>query len=102
MVKEILPELGSTFSEYSLLTSYTKSDCSIPNISLATKLGHNLTLKIPFLSAAMMSVTGYEMTLALGKEGGLGILPARMTIDDQANIVSRIKNYEMGFVEDPV
>ena len=45
MVKEILPELGSTFSEYSLLTSYTKSDCSIPNISLATKLGHNLTLK---------------------------------------------------------
>jgi len=49
----------------------------------------------------MTSVTGYEMALALGKEGGLGVLPARLPIDEQTDIVERIKKHEMEFVEDP-
>lgn len=101
MVKRIIYEPGRTFNEFCLLPGYTKKDCTIQNISLETKLA-GLELKIPLLSAAMTSVTGYEMALALGKEGGIGILPARLLIEDQADIVSRIKNYEMGFVEDPV
>ena len=98
----ILPELGRTFGEYSLLTGYTDENCKIPNISLETKLSDTLCLKIPLLSAAMTSVTGLEMALALGKEGGLGILPLKLPIEEQAEFVKRIKNYEMGFVEVPV
>ncbi len=101
MVKKIIYEPGRTFSEFSLFPSYTGKDCTIQNISLETQLA-GLDLKIPLLSAAMTSVTGYEMALALGKEGGIGILPARLPIENQVDIVSKIKNYEMGFVEDPV
>ena len=42
------------------------------------------------------------MALALGKEGGLGVLPARLSIKEQVDIIDKIKGYEMGFVEDPV
>ncbi|MBW3000007.1 IMP dehydrogenase [Candidatus Woesearchaeota archaeon] len=101
MVKEIINEPGRTFSEYCLLPGYSKKECVIPNITLETNLA-GLYLKIPMLSAAMTSVTGYEMALALGKEGGLGVLPARLPVEEQANIVERIKNYEMGFVEEPI
>ena len=99
MAKEIILVPGRTFSEFSLLPGYTKKIHTIENINLETILG-NLHLRTPMLSAAMMSVTGYEMALALGKEGGLGVLPARL--EDQAGVVKKIKNYEMGFVEDPL
>lgn len=103
MAKEIIIDPpGFTFQEFSLLTGLTKKDCTITNINLETKLADSLVLKIPMLSAAMTSVTGYEMALALGKEGGLGVLPARLPIEEQADIVKRIKSYEMGFVEEPV
>ncbi len=102
MVKEIIYEYGRAFGEFSLLTDYSDRECTIPNINLETKLAHNLILKIPLISAAMTSVTGYEMALALGKEGGLGVLPASLPIEEQANIVRRIKNYEMSFVEEPL
>lgn len=97
----IILEPGRTFDEFSLLPGYTKKDCVITNISLESKLAAGLTLRVPMLSAAMTSVTDYDMALALGKEGGLGILPARLPIREQADIVNRIKNYEMSFVEEP-
>ena len=71
MAKQIIIDPpGLTFQEFSLLTGHTKKDCSISNITLETKIA-DIPLRIPFLSAAMLSVTGYEMALALGKEGGL-------------------------------
>ena len=101
MAKKVILEAGRTFSEFSLLTDYTPKDCNLNSINLKSKLG-NLELGNPFLSAAMTSVTGYEMALALGKEGGLGVLPARLSIKEQVDIINQIKGYEMGFVEDPV
>jgi len=101
MAKKVILEAGRTFSEFSLLTDYTPKECNLNNINLKSKLG-NLELGNPFLSAAMTSVTGYEMALALGKEGGLGVLPARLSIKEQVEIINQIKGYEMGFVEDPV
>ena len=101
MAKKVILEAGRTFSEFSLLTDYTPKECNLNNIDLKSKLG-NLELGNPFLSAAMTSVTGYEMALALGKEGGLGVLPARLSIKEQVEIINQIKGYEMGFVEDPV
>nr|MCK4929648.1 IMP dehydrogenase [Nanoarchaeota archaeon] len=103
MVKKIIIDPhGFTFSQFSLLTDYSSNDCRIQDISLETKLAENLTLRIPLLSAAMRSVTGYEMALELGKAGGLGVLPARLPIEEQVDIVKRIKSYEMSFVEDPL
>jgi IMP dehydrogenase len=102
MAKRIILEPGRTFSEFCLLTGHTGLHGTISDVTLQTKLAEHLTLKLPLLSSAMTSVTGYEMALALGKEGGLGILPARLTVEEQIDIVRKIKEYEMGFVEEPV
>ena len=102
MAKNIIFKQGRTFGEFSLLTGFTPADCKITDIGLETKLAENLCLHIPLLSAAMTSVTGFEMALSLGKEGGLGILPARLSITEQSEIVRKIKEYEMSFVEDPI
>jgi IMP dehydrogenase len=103
MVKDIITDPpGFTFGQFSLLTGYSRKECKIQNISLETRLADNLSLRIPFLSAAMRSVTGKDMALALGKLGGIGVLPARLLIDEQAKIVRDIKNYEMSFVAKPV
>lgn len=102
MAKKIILEPGRTFSEFSLLTGHSGRDCKLTDVTLQTSLTERLMLKLPLLSAAMISVTGYEMALALGKEGGLGILPARLSIAEQADMVRRIKEYEMGFVEEPI
>jgi IMP dehydrogenase len=102
MAKKIIFEPGRTFGEFCLLTGHTRRDGTISEVTLRTQLAPDLILRLPLLSAAMTSVTGYEMALALGKEGGLGILPARLPVEDQAEIVKRIKKYEMGFVEEPV
>ncbi|MBC8500545.1 MAG: IMP dehydrogenase [Nanoarchaeota archaeon] len=101
ITKKIILEPGRTFGEFSLLPGYTGKDCDIHTVSLETKLADDLVLGIPFLSAAMTSVTGYEMALALGMEGGLGVLPVRMLVSEQVSIVERIKRHEMGFVENP-
>jgi IMP dehydrogenase len=100
MVK-ITPNIGRTFGEYSLMPGFTKKDCVMRNINLSTDLA-GIVLKIPLMSAAMTSVTEYEMALALGKEGGMGILPTRLSSDAQAEIVKKIKTHEMAFVEDPL
>ncbi|MGD2249608.1 MAG: IMP dehydrogenase [Candidatus Methanofastidiosia archaeon] len=102
MAKDIILHPGRTFSECTVLPGYTKRECQIPNISLRTALTDTLVLKIPFLSAAMTSVTKFDMALTLGKEGGLGVLPARLPVKEQASIIKQIKNYEMSFVEEPV
>lgn len=102
MVKKINWEPGRTFNEFSLLTDLTTEECSLANVSLETSLSDNLKLKIPFLSAAMTSVTGKKMALALGKAGGIGILPVKYSTEKQAEIVSNIKNKDLTFVEDPI
>ncbi len=102
MAKEIILQPGRTFHEFALLPGHTSKECIVPNISLETRLAESLTLKIPLLSAAMTSVTGYELALALGKEGGLGVLPMRLPVEEQVDVIRRIKHYERGFVEEPV
>ncbi len=101
MVKEILSG-GHTFREYALLPNLTKPESHISKVSLETKLTGNIVLRNPFLSAAMQSVTNYEMALELGKQGGMGVLPVGLKVEEQSEIVRKIKEYEMSFVEDPV
>ena len=93
MAERVILEAGKTFSEFSLLTNFTKKSCTLQDISLESELG-GMKLGLPFMSAAMTSVTGYEMALSLGKEGGIGILPARLSINEQVEIIEKVKNLE--------
>ena len=92
MAERVITEAGKTFSEFSLLTNFTPKECTLQKINLSNKL-NGMELRLPFMSAAMTSVTGYEMALSLGKEGGIGILPARLSIKEQVEIIEKIKGY---------
>ncbi|MGE4502381.1 MAG: IMP dehydrogenase [Thiomicrospira sp.] len=72
------------------------------DVSLKTKLTRNITLNIPFVSAAMDTVTESRLAIALAQEGGIGIIHKNMTIDEQASEVSKVKKYEHGVVLDPI
>ena len=101
MASKIINEPGRTFGEYSLLTGHTGKRCTPQNIDLNTTLQNKPFLKIPLISSPMTSVTGEEMALAIGKIGGMGILPARLSTEEQVKIVSDIKRQDLSFVDEP-
>jgi IMP dehydrogenase len=72
------------------------------DVSLKTKLTRNITLNIPFVSAAMDTVTESRLAIALAQEGGIGIIHKNMTIDEQASEVNKVKKYEHGVILDPI
>lgn len=72
------------------------------DVNLSTRLTKTLTLNIPLLSAAMDTVTESRLAIALGQEGGIGIIHKNLSIQDQAVEVSRVKKYESGVVTQPI
>jgi len=67
-----------------------------------TTLTRGIDLQIPLISAAMDTVTGSTMAIALAQLGGLGVIHRNMAAEDQANEVRRVKRFESGMVVDPV
>lgn len=98
-------EPSRTFGEYLLIPGYSSTDCIPANVRLNTPLvrfrrGENseITLNIPMVSAIMQSVSDDVMAVSLAKEGGLSFIYGSQSIEDQANMVMRVKNYRAGFV----
>ena len=98
-------EPSHTFSEYLLVPGYSSADCIPSNVSLKTPLvkfkkGEEpaLSMNIPLVSAIMQSVSDDKMAIALAKEGGVSFIYGSQTIEDQAAMVRRVKNYKAGFV----
>ena len=94
-----------TFSEYLLVPGYSSAECIPNNVSLRTPLtkfrkGEEpaISLNIPLVSAIMQSVSDDKMAIALAKEGGLSFIYGSQTIEDEANMVRRVKNHKAGFV----
>ena len=94
-----------TFSEYLLVPGYSSSECIPANVSLKTPLvkfkkGEEpaITMSIPLISAIMQSVSNDTMAIALAKEGGISFIYGSQTVEDQANMVRRVKAHKAGFV----
>jgi len=99
-------EPSRTFSEYLLIPGYSGTDCIPDNVSLKTPLvkykrGEEpaLSMNIPLVSAIMQSVSDDKMAVALAKEGGVSFIYGSQTIENQAQMVRRAKNYKAGFVK---
>lgn len=71
-------------------------------VDLRTKLTKNITLNIPFLSAAMDTVTEADLAIALAREGGIGFIHKNMSIERQAEEVNKVKRYESGMITNPI
>ena len=98
-------EPSHTFSEYLLVPGYTSEACIPANVSLKTPLvkfrkGETsaITLNIPLVSAIMQSVSNDTMAIALAKEGGISFIYGSQSIENEAAMVARVKNYKAGFV----
>ncbi len=94
-----------TFSEYLLVPGYSSAECIPTKVSLKTPLvkfkkGEEpaLSLNIPLISAIMQSVSNDTMAIALAKEGGVSFIYGSQTVEQQAEMVRRVKNYKAGFV----
>ncbi len=99
-------EPSRTFSEYLLIPGYTSEDCIPDRVSLRTPLVKYrkgveepaISLNIPMTSAIMQSVSNDTLAIALAKEGGISFIFGSQSIESQAAMVSRVKNYKAGFV----
>lgn len=98
-------EPSHTFSEYLLVPGYSSSECIPSNVSLKTpvvkfKKGEEpaLTMNTPLVSAIMQAVSGEKMAIALAREGGIAFIYGSQSIEDEAAMVARVKNYKAGFV----
>ena len=99
-------EPAHTFNEYLLIPGYSSKDCIPANVSLKTPLVKyrkgeqpSITLNIPMVSAIMQSVSGDRLAIALAAEGGISFIYGAQTIENEANMVRRVKGYKAGFVE---
>ena len=102
----IYSEPSHTFSEYLLIPGYTSEECIPDRVSLKTPLvkfrkGQEecpITLNIPMTSAIMQSVSNDSLAIALAKEGGISFIFGSQSIESQAEMVRKVKNYKAGFV----
>ena len=99
-------EPSRTFNEYLLVPGYTSEETIPANVSLRTPLvkyrrGEEepaISLNIPRVSAIMQAVSDDNMAIALATEGGLSFIYGSQSIESQAAMVSRVKDYKAGFV----
>ncbi len=89
-----------TFDDVLLVPAHSSV---LPNTAdLHTKLTQSIRLNIPMISAAMDTVTGPELAIALAQEGGIGFIHKNMSIEEQSEAVRRVKRYESGMVTNPI
>ena len=98
MKKEI--KLGLTFDD--VLMRPLHSEILPKEVDLSVKLSSNISLNIPFLSAAMDTVTESEMSIALARQGGMGVIHKNLSIENQALEVDKVKRSESGMILDPI
>ncbi len=91
---------GLTYDDVLLVPAY--SEVLPRTVSLTTKFSRNIELKIPFVTAAMDTVTEAKMAIAIAREGGIGVIHKNMSIEEQARQVAIVKRAENGMIYDPI
>lgn len=98
-------EPSHTFGEYLLVPGYSSDQCVPANVSLETPLvkfrrGEEPTIKmnIPMTSAIMQAVSNDTMAIALAHEEGVSFIYGSQPPEQEAAMISRVKNYKSGFV----
>lgn len=91
---------GLTYDDVLLIPAY--SEVLPRDVQLSSQFSRNITLKTPVISAAMDTVTGSAMAIAMARQGGIGVIHKNMTIEQQAAEVRRVKRSESGMIQDPV
>ena len=91
---------GLTFDDVLLIPAY--SEVLPKTVELQTRFSRNIFLNVPFVTAAMDTVTESQMAIAIAREGGIGVIHKNMSIENQAREVAIVKRAENGMIYDPV
>ncbi len=92
--------VGLTFDDVLLVPR--KSSILPRETDISTRLTRSIRLNTPLVSAAMDTVTEFEMAIALAREGGIGIIHKNMSVDRQAEMVDKVKRSESGMILNPI
>ena len=99
------PEPSRTFNEYLLVPGYSSKECVPDQVSLKTPLVKHrkgeeaaITMNVPMVSAVMQSVSDDRMAVALATQGGASFIFCSQSIEAQASMIRRAKQYKAGFV----
>ncbi|NLB18167.1 MAG: IMP dehydrogenase [Syntrophomonadaceae bacterium] len=90
---------GLTFDDVLLVPG--SSDVIPRNVDVSTNLTRNIRLNVPIMSAGMDTITDARMSIAMAREGGIGVIHKNMSIEAQAKEVDRVKRSEHGVITDP-
>ncbi len=99
LANKFAPE-GLTYDDVLLVPAY--SEVLPREVNIASYFTKNIKINSPIVSAAMDTVTEYQLAISIAQEGGIGVLHKNMTIDEQAGHVRKVKRSESGMIADPL
>jgi IMP dehydrogenase len=94
--------LGEALTFDDVLLVPARSETHPSEADVRSRFSRRIPLNVPICSAAMDTVTEYELAIALAREGGIGVLHRNLSIAEQAAMVDRVKRSESGMIVDPV
>jgi IMP dehydrogenase len=89
-----------TFDDVLLVPAH--SEVLPRDIDIASRFSRNIRLNTPIVSAAMDTVTETQMAIAMARQGGMGVIHKKMTLEQQAEMVQKVKRSESGMIVDPI
>lgn len=102
---QLINDVSRTFNEYLLIPGLTSKNCTPDKVSLKTPLVKHtrgekafVSLNTPIVSAIMQAVSDDKMAIALAKNGGLSFIFGSQSIENQVEMVKKVKKYKAGFV----
>ncbi|MDG1158233.1 MAG: IMP dehydrogenase [Flavobacteriales bacterium] len=91
---------GLTYDDVLMVPAF--SEVLPRDVQIKSKFTRNIVLNTPVISAAMDTVTGAKMAIAMARQGGIGVVHKNMSIEQQAHEVRKVKRSESGMIQDPI